>query len=158
MGDIDRCGRHALAQRLDLDPHLRTQLGIEVREGFVEQEDLWPTYDTPSKSHTLLLAAGELKRLACQERLQTEHLRRAGDFARNFRFRDFPVSQPERQIVEHRHVLIERIVLKYHRDVTILWRHIIDDFVSDPDSPGADVLETGDHAKRRRLATSRWTN
>ena len=49
--------RHALAQLLDLQAHLRTQLRIEVRQWLIEQEHLRVAYDAAAESDALLLSA-----------------------------------------------------------------------------------------------------
>src|SRR5262249_46278033 len=58
-------------------------------------------------------------------------------------------------VLEHGHVRIERVVLEHHGDVAVLRRHIVDDIAADQDVPVGDVLETRDHAQRRRYAAAR---
>ena len=47
-------------QPRDLDPHLHAQLGVEVRQRLVEQEDLRLAHDGAADRDALALAAGEL--------------------------------------------------------------------------------------------------
>ena len=49
---------------------------------------------------------------------------------------------------------VERVVLKDHRDVAVLGLELVDPPVADADLAGADLLEPGDHPKRRRLAAA----
>ena len=53
-------------QALDLDAHLRAQLGVEVGQRLVEQEHLRVAHDAAAERDALLLAAGQLLRLALQ--------------------------------------------------------------------------------------------
>ena len=62
--------------------------------------------------------------------------------------------QPERHVLEHRHVRIERVVLEHHRHVAVFRRHVVDHLAVDPDLAAGDVLEAGDHPQRRRLAAA----
>ena len=63
--------------------------------------------------------------------------------------------QPERHVVEDRHVRVERVVLEDHGDVALLGRHVVHDAAADADRALRDHLEPGDHAQRRRLAAPR---
>jgi hypothetical protein len=51
-------------QRLKLDPHLHAQLGVQVRQRFVEQEDLGVLDDGPPDGDPLALAARQMRGLA----------------------------------------------------------------------------------------------
>ena len=50
------------------------QLGIEVGERLVQQQDAWPIDDRAGDGDALLLAAGELERIAVRERSELEPL------------------------------------------------------------------------------------
>src|SRR5471032_2367162 len=52
---VDRRCTQALMQRLDFRTHLNAYLRVEVRQGFVEEEHLWVTYDRAPHCHTLTL-------------------------------------------------------------------------------------------------------
>ena len=58
----------------DLDAHGNAQLGVEVGQRLVEEEDLRVAHDRPPDGDALALAAGELRGLALQ---QLFHLQRA---------------------------------------------------------------------------------
>ena len=51
---------------------------------------------------------------------------------------------------------IERVILKHHRDVAILWFQCGHVAVADEDFPGGDFLKTCQHPQRRRFSTARW--
>jgi hypothetical protein len=79
VGDEHRGGRHLGMQALDLDAHLRAQLGVEVGERLVEQEDQRVAHQAAAERHALLLAARELARPALQQLVQAQDLGGAVD-------------------------------------------------------------------------------
>src|SRR5690606_40211988 len=58
----------------DLDPHLLAQLGVEVGEWFVEQQDVGFEDDAASERHALLLPTRELARSAARHRRETDEV------------------------------------------------------------------------------------
>jgi hypothetical protein len=64
VGDEQRGHAQFAVQLLDLEPGLRAQLGVEVGQRLVEQEDLRLAHDGAAHGHALALAAGQLARLA----------------------------------------------------------------------------------------------
>ena len=121
MRDIDRGGAQPLLQRLDLGAHLDAQLGVEVGERLVEQEHLRVAHDRPAHGDALALAAGELARIAVEQRLQAED--------RGGRCRPCSVIsallaprelEREAHVLGDGHLRIERVVLEHHGDVAVL--------------------------------------
>ena len=64
---------------LDLDPQFVAQLGVEIGERLVEQEDVDIADQRAADGDALALAAGELGRLAVEQRLELQELGRLGD-------------------------------------------------------------------------------
>ena len=75
VGDIDDGGADALMQPLDLHPHLDAQLGVEIGERLVEQEQQGIAHQRAAHRHALALAAGQLRRLAAEQRLDLQQAR-----------------------------------------------------------------------------------
>ena len=63
-------------------------------------------------------------------------------------------AQAERDVLVHREVRVERVVLEHHRDVALLRRQLVDDALADEELAAGDLLEAGDHPQRRRLAAA----
>src|SRR3989475_10759005 len=63
--------------------------------------------------------------------------------------------QPERHVLEHRHVRVQRVVLEHHGDVAVLRGDVVHHSLADPHRARRDGLEPGEHAQRGALATSR---
>ena len=152
--DVDRGGPHLLVHALDLDAHLHAELGVQVRQRLVEQEDLGIAHDRPAHRDALALAAGERLGLAVEKLGNVEDARRLVDPSLDLGLGIALEPQPERHVLGHRHVWVERVVLEHHRDVPVLRRHVVDDDVVDRDLAVGDLLEPGDHAERRRLAAA----
>ena len=62
-------------QPLDLHAHLDAQLGVQVGQRLVEQEQQRIAHQRASHRHALALPAGELRRLAVQQCLDLQQLR-----------------------------------------------------------------------------------
>src|SRR5712671_4278948 len=150
-----RRGRNLGMQALDLNAHLRAQLGVKVRQRLVEQEHLRIAHDASTERHALLLTTRQLLRLALQHVVQTKHARRTIDRSLDLGFRGSLVAQAEGEIVVYAHVLVERIVLEHHGDVAVARGQVVNDPIADADITAADVLEARNHAQRRRLAAAR---
>ena len=76
VGDVDRGLADAVVQLLDLGAHLDAELGVEVGERLVEEEERRVADQRPAHGDALALAAGELAGLALQERLDLQAARR----------------------------------------------------------------------------------
>ena len=61
-------------QQLDLGAHLDAQLGVEVRQRLVEQEQLRVARQRAAHRDALALAAGELAGLAVEQMLDLQQL------------------------------------------------------------------------------------
>ena len=61
------------------------------------------------------------------------------------------LAQRERDVVEHAHVRVQRVVLEDHRDVALGRDDVVDDAAVDRDLAARHLLEPGDHAQRGRL-------
>ena len=63
-------------------------------------------------------------------------------------------AEPEGDVVEHRHVRVERVVLEDHRDVALPGARVVDAPVADQDLALGHRLEPGDHPERGRLSAA----
>ena len=158
MGHVHRGGPQPLVEAAQLRPHLHPQLGIQIRQWLVHQERLGLAHDGSTHRHPLTLTTRERLGLAVQELRDLQDL---GGFVHprvDLRLRHLAEFQPERHVVVHRHVRIEGVVLEHHRDIPILGRHIVDEFVPDVHLALGDLLEPGDHPQNRRLSTTGRTD
>ena len=96
VGDVDGRGLQPLVQLLDLGAHLHAQLGVEVGQRLVEQEHLRVAHDGAAHGDALALAAGELARIAVEQRVEAEDLGGALDPLRRSRLFGAPRSLSEK--------------------------------------------------------------
>ena len=75
VGDVDDRRPEPLVEAGDLGAGLDAQLGVEVRERLVHEEDRGLADDRPAERDALALAAGQLLRLAIEELLEAEDVR-----------------------------------------------------------------------------------
>ena len=53
---------------------------------------------------------------------------------------------------------IQRVVLEYHRDVSVFGLYIVYYFITDFQGTASDVFQAGDHTKSCRFTAARRTN
>jgi hypothetical protein len=109
-------------------------------------------------SRTIARPAAQRGRLALQVRVETEHGGRVADPPPDLVFRGVPQLQPERQVLFHGHVRVQRVVLEHHRDVAVLRRQVVHHPPADHDGAAGDLFQAGDRPQRRRLAASGRTD
>ena len=167
---------HAAVERLQLRSHADAQLGVQVRERLVEQKGLRIAHDRAPDRHALALSAGERLRPPLQKLADAEDFGRvahapvdlaplrAGLLPMSVRHQEAhrvvpraelaAEQQPERHVLVDRHVRVEGVILKDHRDVAVLGRDAVDDALANANRPRGDVLEPRDHPQRRALAAA----
>src|SRR5215211_1167147 len=155
VGDVDARCPDPVVQLGDLRPHLHPEFGVEVTERLVHKERLRLADYGPSEGHPLSLATGEGFRLPIQKPLDGEYPRGLVHAPVDLGLVHLPELEGEAHVLPHVHVRVEGVVLEDHRDVPLARRKLVDDLISDKHLAGADVLEAGDHAQRRRLTTPR---
>src|SRR5690606_19443366 len=157
VGHVD--GRHgkALVQLQDGGAHLDAQLGVEVRERLVHEEDLGLANDRAAQRDALPLTAGQLAGTAVEQVLDLEDAGCLADPAVDICLGRAPEAQAERHVLVDVHVRVQRVVLEDHRDVAVLGRDVVDDPVTDAAGTFGDLLQAGDHAQRGGLAATGGT-
>ena len=135
---VDRGCLQPLVQLLDFAAHLHAQLGVEIRQRFVEEKHLRIAHNRPPHRDPLTLAAGELARIAREQGCNVKDPRGAPHPGLDLRPWSAPQLQSEAHVLRHGLVRIERIVLKDHRNVSVFRREIVDDPLPDPDLSVAD--------------------
>ena len=100
----------------------------------------------------LPLTPRERARLALEEGLEVEDMRGVLDASVDLVLGDLLDAEPEGDVLVDGEVGVQRVALEDHRDVAVARRHVVDHAVADPQHAARDVLETGNHPERRRLA------
>ena len=146
--------RHAeaLVQVFDLHLHVFAQLLVEGTEGFVHQHQLRFEHQRAGQCHALLLAAGELRRVALGERIKLDHAQYAFDPLADIGLAQAPHRQRERQVLGHGHVRKQCVVLEHHADVALMRRHVVDGAAGQLDFAGGRRFKAGEHHQAGGLA------
>ena len=155
MGDVDDGGLQLLVQLLDLGAHVDAQLGVEVRQRLVEQEDVGVAHQRPAHGDALALAAGELAGLAVEQVLDLQEL---GDLVHRLvalGLRHAVHLEAEDDVLPDVHVRVERVGLEHHGDVAVGRAHADHRAALDRDLAGGDLLQPRDHVEQRGLAAAR---
>ena len=154
--DVDDGRVEVVVEALDLGAHLHAQLGVEIGERLVHQEDARVAHQRPAERDALLLAARQLARLALEQVRDVEHLGAPPcTFLSISSLRQLPHLQREGEVLEDRLLRIERVVLEHHRDVPVLGIEVVDHAVADEDVAARHRDQPGDEVERRRLAAAR---
>ncbi len=163
VGDIDGGDAEALHQVADLGTGLLAQLGVEVRERLVEQQDRRLAHQRARQRQALLLAARQERRGTVLEARQLHQLERLHHLVTDLLAVEPPLhlAQRERHVLEHVHVRPDGVGLEHHADVALVGRHhdmlLVrkDELVIDDDLAGGRPLETRETTQCRGLAAPR---
>src|SRR4029077_3711789 len=104
--------------------------------------------------HALALAAGQLRRLAAEQRLHLGQARYARECRFLFRLRNMATLHAEGDVLAYRHRRIKRVGLEHHGDVTVFWRDVVDNAAADFDRARTRLVEPGDDVEQRGLAAT----
>ena len=109
VGDVERGGADAAMEMLEFRAELRAQLGIDVGQRLVEQQHVRLPDQRAGDRHALLLAAGQLARVALLQPGQLHDVERLPDRRADPAPAHAPGAQRKRDVLRHRHVRVERI-------------------------------------------------
>ena len=155
VGDDDEGDADLALNGLELDLHLLAQLEVERAERLVEQQHAWPADERAGQRDALALAARQLGRAARRRG------RRAGPCRGRRRCACVvrPCAHPAHlqavlDVLGHRHVGEERVLLEHRVDVAAAGGQRGDVDAAEPDGARGGLFEAGDHAQHRGLARS----
>lgn len=155
VGDKDDGHAEILVDMLDLQLHMLAQLLVERPQRFVHQHQFGVKDQRAGQSDALLLTARKLLRVAAGELPQTHHVQHLLHLGVDFRSRKLAHRQWKAQVLGDRHVWKQRVILKDHADVALVWRHLVDHLVTEADLAGSWRLEARQHHQTGRLARTR---
>ncbi len=139
----------------DLGPDLDSEVGVEVRERFVEQEDHRLLHQRPSERDPLPLAARKLVRPPSEE---PAHAQEAGDLVHvTLGLLSLHSCRVEREadVLADGHVRVDRVILEDVTDAAALRSQSRDVDPVEQDSPRLGPDEPGDEPEGRGLAAAR---
>ena len=128
---------------------------VEDMLELVEQQDLGSVDQRPGHGHPLLLAPGELRRLAPGEAGELDQLEHVLDLLLDVL--DPPTPQPERDVLVDVEVGEQGVALEHGVDRSLVRLVPGDVLAADGDVARRRLLQAGDHPQRRRLAAAGGT-
>src|SRR5690606_17765188 len=154
MGDEHHCGAQLLRQSLDFGAHLSTQLGVQVRQWLVEEENLGVAHDCAPHGHPLALAAGQSLWPAVEKPIDVQEL---GCLLHTFL--DLGLAhaahlQRKGHVLPHGHVRVQGVVLEHHGDVALCRRHGVHTLLANINVSFVYALEPGEDAQKGGFAAA----
>ena len=136
--------------------HLHPQLGVEVGQRLVEQEDFRVADDGTADGDALALTARHVLGLAVEQLLDLQDPRGAHHALFDLGLGALGQPQAEGHVLEGRQVRVERVGLEHHGDAALGRRHIVHHLITDVKIAGRDVFQTGHHPQQGGLTAARW--
>ena len=153
--DVDECGADAAVNALDLELHLIAQLLVEGAERLVHQQQARMRNQRPRHRHPLLLAAGQLARIAPAIVLHSHQRERFGDAPFDVGLRQLGAHlERKRDVVRNREMRKQRVRLEHHADVAVVRRHVRNRAIVEQNVAGIRGEKSGDQVEGRGLARS----
>jgi hypothetical protein len=119
-----------------------------MRNGLIKQENLRLTDNGTADRNTLLLTATQLLRAAVKKVINLKQLGCLPNPLSDLFCADFGQLERVGNIVKHRLVRIQRIILKNHGNVAVLRRQLINRLPIEADGAGGDMLQPRYHPHR----------
>ena len=154
---VDRGDAELLLELADLRPHLHADLGVEIGERLVEQQHLRIQHERTRQRHALLLPARQLAGITIAQPGETHLLQHRSHPPGPVGRGDLAQLQAVRDVLGHRHVRPQRIVLEHHADAALVRRHVVDHAIAETDLARVRRVETGQEPQQRGLAAARRT-
>ena len=158
MRDVDNGDSQFPLDFLDLKAHGFPQLRIQVRQRFIQQEQLRLRHQRACQGNALLLAAREL--IGETSRILTEVHNFQHPFHTCADVIAGPLLNGQRigHIVKYIHVRPDRIALEYHADIPSFRRQkgipAGNQLVINVEFPAGGLFKSGNNAKHRGLSTA----
>ena len=158
MGHVHGGDAQLTLQRSNLGTGLDTQLGVQVGQRLIHEEDLRLTDNCTAHCHTLTLTTGKCLRLTIQVGLQVEDACCFLNALSNLSLGGACDLQCEAHVLANGHVRVQSVVLEDHCDVAVLRLYVGDVLIANEDTAGVHVFKTCEHSQGRGLATTGRTD
>jgi len=129
-------------------------LGVEVGEGFIEEEALGFDDEGAGEGDALLLAAGHLVDGSAAEAGELDHFEGFLDAFFDFGFGDFSFFEAEGDVLADGEVWPEGVALEDHGCLAFVGRHGGDVFLAEEDAAAGGGFEAGDAAEECGFSTA----
>ena len=148
-----------LVQAPQPPPQLLPHLRVERAERLVEQQHFRLDRQRARERDALPLSAGQLRRVPIAEVVELHELQQVGDLVGDLvvrrAMRSRSHAEAERDVLEHRHVAEERVVLKHEPDAALARLPVRRVLAVEQHAALVGRFEPGNDAQQRRLAAAR---
>ena len=139
-------------------PGLQTQPRVQIGQGFVQQQHPRHLHQRPGNGHALLLTAGKFAGLAVQQLFDLHQPGRRPGTVQHLLLgqliRAGQVLQREQDILQHRHVGIQGVVLKHQPNAALFSGKLGHIVLAEENFAGGGLLQTADHVQRGAFAAA----
>jgi len=147
VGDVHRGGAAVAGQGGDLDPEPLAQVGVEIGQRLVEQQQAGPGHHGASQRDPLLLAAGELVGIAGCQCAEPDPLENLVGAAGGFGARQAAAAKRVADVAQHTQVWPQGVVLEHHGEVAVLGGEVAASVADQPPTesefPGVEAFHPG---------------
>ena len=155
----DRGETHGIVQIAQPAAQILADLGVERAERLVQQQDARLHRQRAGQRHALPLPAGELRRIAFAQGPELHQIEQLLHPPRDLRLGRAGAAlahgQPEADIVGHRHVAEQRILLEHEADAAIRDRLVGNIHAVECDRAAVGEFQPGDDPQQGRLSRAR---
>jgi hypothetical protein len=155
MGDEDGRNLQALVEHAQLELHILTELGIQGRKRFIQEEEPGVDCQGPCDGHPLALAPGELGDVPVCQAGHPHEFQKLLDPASAGRFVHLPHPEAVGDVVSDGEMGKESERLKDHPEIALVGRLLGDIFLFQNNSTPRRPFQAGDEAQQCGLAASR---
>jgi hypothetical protein len=134
--------------------HAFPQLGIEVGQRLVQQQQLRLDRHGAGQGHALLLPAGKLARVAVRHRGEADQVQRTAHALIPRRAGHAAHLQPEGDVLGHRHVREQRVALEHDAHAALVGGNAGQVSAIQQHAAAGGFLEAGDDVQRGGLAAA----
>ena len=160
VGHIDGGDLELREEASQLLTCLFPELGVQIAQGFIEEDHLRFRHQGPGQGDALLLTAAELRCRPVLEPVELHEMKRLFDLPSDLLFGFVPGLEGVGHVVEHVHVGPDGVGLEHHaqppflrRDIDALFRRE-DDLITDGDLPRVGYLQADDAPQQGGLAAA----
>ena len=154
MGDVDGGDAHLLLDAADLGTHGDAELGVQVAEGLVEQQDGRLDHQRAGQGHTLLLAAGQLVGHAALHTGQLHQIQDLHDPLLDLVLGHLAQLQAVGHVVKYVVVGQQGVALEHHGGIAFVGGQGVDGLVAQIDLALVGAFKAGDHPQCGGLAAA----
>ena len=160
MGDEEGGDPDLALQPLEPGPCPLPELGVEIGERLVEEQDTRRVDQCPGQGDALLLATGDLVGVTIAVAAHLDQIESFTHACPQSSLSDASDAQGEGHVVEDREVRPDGVRLEDQAEVAVLRRQVdaritvVEDVVAAADPPTVGALEAGDGHERGRLAAT----